>query len=314
MALSLQAKVLINVLMMLGTWATQSMSGRPFIDEDAITQKHEQWMAHHGRNYQDNAEKERRFQIFKTNLEFIENFNSNAINKTYQLSLNIFAELTDEEFLATYTGYRMPSLPKTNKTTPFKYADQADEVPENKDWREVEGVVTSVKNQQQCGCCWAFSSVGAVEGIIRNGVSLSAQQLVDCVSNNNGCGGGWMTNAFEYIIQNQGIVSEDDYPYNQVQGMCNSGTASNSAAKITGYRNVPSNDESYLKMAVANQPVSVAIDASTFKLYSGGFNGDCGTRLNHAVTLVGYGTSAEYGSKYWLIKNSWGVNWEKMAT
>lgn len=148
MALSLHAKVLFAVLMILGTRASQSMS-RPIMDEEAIVQKHEQWMAYHGRNYQDNEEKERRFQIFKTNLEYIENFNNNATN-TYKLSLNLFADLTDEEFFATYAGFRVPSLPKTNKTTHFKYADQADEAPESIDWRE-KGVVTSVKDQQQCG-------------------------------------------------------------------------------------------------------------------------------------------------------------------
>lgn len=148
-----------------------------------------------------------------------------------------------------------------------------------------------------------------MEGIIRDGVSLSAQQLVDCVSNNYGCNGGTMVNAFEYIIQNQGLASEENYPYTEMQGMC---TESNSVAKITGYENVPSNNENALKLAVANQPVSVAIDAygQSFKLYSGGvFNGDCGTQLTHAVTVVGYGVSSEDGSKYWLIKNSWGDNW-----
>ncbi|KAF2289458.1 hypothetical protein GH714_036340 [Hevea brasiliensis] len=283
MALSLQPKVCIAVLMILGIWASQTMS-RLFIDENAITQKHEPWMAQHRRNYQDNAEKKRRFQIFMTNWEYIKNFNTNATNKTYQLSLNKFADLADEEFFATYTGYRVPSLPNANKTTPFRYAEQADDVPESIDWRKIKGAVTSVKDQKQCGCCWAFSAVGAVEGKICNGVSLSAQELVDSVSDNDGCDGG----------------------------ICQSGTLNNSAAQISGYEDVPSNDEEALKMAVANQPVSVAIDAheTSFKLYNSGvFNGDCGTQLTHAVTLVGYGTSTEDGSMYWLIKNSWGDNW-----
>ena len=141
-----------------------------------------------------------------------------------------------------------------------------------------------------------------------NLVSLSEQQVLDCSTNgNNGCNGGFMDNAFQYIIGNGGLTTEDAYTYNEAQGMCQSAQP---VVTISSYQDVPSNDEEALAAAVANQPVSVAIDAQNFQFYSGGvMPGDsCGTNLNHAVTAIGYGM-AEDGSHYWLLKNQWGQNW-----
>lgn len=144
-------------------------------------------------------------------------------------------------------------------------------------------------------------------------VSLSEQQLVDCNSENNGCNGGIMSKAFEYIINNQGITTEENYPYQGSQQTCASTTESTDsvAATISGYETIPNNDEEALLKAVSQQPVSVAIDGSgdAFIHYSGGIvDGECGTHLTHAVTIIGYGTSEE-GTKYWLVKNSWGESW-----
>lgn len=157
--------------------------------------------------------------------------------------------------------------------------------------------------------------MAAVEGItkISSGqlIPLSEQQLLDCSTNgNNGCGGGWMGNAYQYIIQNQGLVSETDYPYQQVQETCKAQRAM-TAAKISKYEDVPSNDEKALLQAATMQPVSVCIEGGgrDFQNYQGGiFNGECGTQCNHAVAIVGFGTT-EDGTKYWLIKNSWGKSW-----
>ena len=117
-----------------------------------------------------------------------------------------------------------------------------------------------------------------------------------------------MDKAFEFIISN-GLTTETNYPYKGNDGTCNKEKAATQAATITSYEDVPANSESSLLQAVANQPVSVAIDAggSDFRFYKSGiFTGNCGNQLNHGVTAVGYGTSSD-GTKFWLVKNSWGA-------
>ncbi|OMO92558.1 hypothetical protein COLO4_17495 [Corchorus olitorius] len=302
------------LLFIFGTLASQAMSHA--VHEAAVAAKYEQWIADYGRKYLNNLEKEKRFKIFKDSLEYIESFNK-AGNRTYKLGLNEFSDLTHDEFLAI-TGSKMPILPPhsstSNISTSFRYESFSD-VPTSLDWREY-GAVTAVKNQLQCGVCWAFSAVAAIEGItqISSGIliSLSEQQLLDCSTNgNNGCEGGWMTNAFEYVMQNEGITAEEIYPYEATQGSCDIERSTIVFATISSYEEVPANDEEALLKAVTNQPVSVALDHNDpqFKYYqSGVYNGDCGTSLTHAVTIVGFGTD-EDGTDYWLLKNSWGETW-----
>lgn len=167
------------------------------------------------------------------------------------------------------------------------------------------------------GSCWAFSAVAATEGITKLStgklISLSEQELIDCDTKgeDEGCEGGLMDDAFKFILQNKGLTTEAAYPYEGTDGTCNAKAENSHAASIKGYEDVPANSESALLKAVANQPVSVAIEASgyEFQFYSSGvFNGSCDTNLDHGVTVVGYGVSDD-GSKYWLVKNSWGVKW-----
>nr|CAB3449970.1 unnamed protein product [Digitaria exilis] len=283
------------------------------LGDEAMKARYESWMAEHGRTYKDEAEKARRFQVFKENAEFIDRSNAVAGRK-YHLATNEFTDMTHDEFMAKYTGFK--PLPSGAKKVPgFKYenftlsSDDQQEV----DWRQ-SGAVTGVKNQGGCGCCWAFSAVGAVEGInaITTGqlVSLSEQQLLDCDTNgNNGCNGGNMDRAFNYIINDAGgLATEDSYPYTGTQGTCQ--LSGQPAVTINGYQGVPNGDEDALAAAVANQPVSVGVDGSTFQSYGGGvFPGEgCGTDITHAVTAVGYGVDQD-GTQYWLLKNSWGTTW-----
>nr|XP_009503011.1 PREDICTED: cathepsin S-like [Phalacrocorax carbo] len=167
-----------------------------------------------------------------------------------------------------------------------------------------------------CGSCWAFSAVGALEAQVKlktgKLVSLSAQNLVDCsmMYGNKGCSGGFMTEAFQYIIDNQGIDSDASYPYTAQNGTCQY-NASTRAATCSKYVELPYGDEAALKDAVANiGPVSVAIDATqpTFFLYRSGVYDDpqCTQKVNHAVLVIGYGTLND--KDYWLVKNSWGVS------
>lgn len=145
----------------------------------------------------------------------------------------------------------------------------------------------------------------------KNLTSLSEQQLVDCDTKDNaGCNGGLMDYAFQYIAKHGGVAAEAAYPYRARQGKCKV-KAAPAVVSIDGYEDVPANDEAALRKAVANQPVAVAIEASGshFQFYSEGvFTGACGTELDHGVAAVGYGIAAD-GTKYWIVKNSWGPEW-----
>ena len=144
-------------------------------------------------------------------------------------------------------------------------------------------------------------------------ISLSEQDLVDCDTSDEyqGCEGGLMDSAFQFIQDNHGLTTEASYPYERVDGTCNTNQKEKHAATINGHEDVPSNNEQALLKAVSSQPVSVAIDVrgSDFQFYSSGvFTGACGNGLDHGVTAVGYGVSND-GTKYWLVKNSWGTQW-----
>ncbi|XP_057506603.1 senescence-specific cysteine protease SAG39-like [Actinidia eriantha] len=300
--------ICLALLFILGALASQATSRS--LQDASLYERHKQWTARYGRVYKDTAEEEKRFNIFKDNVEYIESSNK-AANKPYTLGVNQFADLTNEEF-------KLRNRFKSHvcsTTTSFKYENMT-AVPSTMDWRK-KGAVTAIKDQGQCGCCWAFSVVAAMEGItqLTTGklIALSEQELVDCdvSGEDQGCNGGLMDDAFTFIQQNNGLTTESNYPYDGTDGTCNRNKEANHAAKITGYEDVPTNSESALLKAVANQPVSVAIDAGglDFQFYSSGvFTGDCGTDLDHGVAAVGYGTSDD-GTKYWLVKNSWGIGW-----
>jgi KDEL-tailed cysteine endopeptidase len=154
-------------------------------------------------------------------------------------------------------------------------------------------------------------SQGSVEGLdaIVTGKlkALSEQELVDCdTSHDHGCGGGLMDYAFDYIIDNGGLDTEANYPYVGQQQPCDKKKEARNVGKITGYEDVPHNNEKALLQAVSKHPVSIAIEADTFpfQFYATGVinTAACGTRLDHGVLIVGFGTDANTTTPYWIVK------------
>jgi C1A family cysteine protease len=263
---------------------------------------------------------ETRFSIFKTNLQNIIHHN-NDFNNNFTMDVNAFSDLEEDEFREKYLGglkhnnkYENGIMSVKPKCVTYNFTGMV--VPDEIDWRD-HNAVTPVKNQGQCGSCWSFSATGAIEGAYavktEKLITLSEEQLVDCSTSygNDGCNGGLMDGAFEYVIAN-GLCSENDYPYIASDGESNSKCQiCTSSVKITKCYDVESANQLALKEAVSIGPVSIAIEADTalFQSYSKGVitNSRCGTNLDHGVLIVGYGV--ENGNKYWLVKNSWGETW-----
>merc|ERR1712232_27595 len=238
----------------------------------------------------------------------------NSRNLSYKLGVNQFADLTADEFEMQHTGLKKPvklwgDLPYLGRDN---YSGKA--LVDSVDWT-TKGAVTPVKNQRKCGSCWSFSATGALEGAwgiaTGNLVSFSEQQFVDCDNVDHGCNGGMMDHAFQYAEKNA-ICTEESYPYAGSKGACeaSSCTVGLPLGAVTGYRDVEPDNEQALMEALLNNPVSVAIEAdrSAFQLYlSGVLSATCGSRLNHGVLAVGFGTDG--GQDYWKVKNSWGPTW-----
>lgn len=274
------------------------------------------WSNLYNRSYTSPTERDYRESVYTQNLALIAAHNSH--NHSWSLDLNQFADLTRYEFAEKYIsgGYqnRSTSLRGRTYTWSLLYTN-ASALPQAVDWT-TQGAVTPVKDQGQCGSCWAFSATGSMEGAwkLKDGllISLSEQQLVDCstAQGNQGCNGGLMDDAFQYVIKNNGITSESRYPYTATGPNTCMSTGKPVAASLVGFKDVPPGSELALMTAIAQQPVSVAVEAdqSVFQFYSGGvMTASCGSNLDHGVLAVGYGTQG--GQDYYKVKNSWGSSW-----
>ncbi|UYV60947.1 CTSL [Cordylochernes scorpioides] len=260
----------------------------------------------HGKNYQ-GLEDQVRKAIFEEKLKKIvqHNLEYDLGMHSYYLGINKYSDWSSQEF-----NKHMNGLIISEDRTMDLYEPSGDmELPSSLDWRS-KGYVTEVKDQEHCGSCWAFSTTGALEGqhYRKSGklVSLSEQNLVDCSTKNDGCGGGLMRDAFEYIMKNGGIDTEESYPYLGYNDDCHY-NKSNIGATCKGYKSINQDEESLKQALAAEGPISIAIDAGgNFQMYRGGVynNPDCANAmgsLNHGVLLVGYGQ--ENGMDYWLVKN-----------
>nr|ACF48469.1 cathepsin L [Triatoma brasiliensis] len=279
----------------------------------------EEWhvfKAMHGKTYKNQFEEMFRMKIFMDNKKKIEAHNAKYEQGevSYKMMMNHFGDLMVHEFKALMNGFKMSPDTKRNGEL---YFPSNSNLPKTVDWRQ-KGAVTPVKDQGQCGSCWSFSATGSLEGqvFLKTGklVSLSEQNLVDCSTSygNNGCEGGLMDQAFQYVSDNKGIDTEASYPYEARENTCRF-KKNKVGGTDKGHVDIPAGDEKALQNALATVgPISVAIDANhgSFQFYSKGVYNEpnCSSYdLDHGVLAVGYGT--ENGQDYWLVKNSWGPSW-----
>jgi len=273
-----------------------------------IESEFQKWAADHQKVYSP-EEYQTRLAIFTSNLDLIQQLNENAdAGATY--SLNKFADLSPQEFKAFYLGYVPSSSPR--EIEELELSTQA--VPDTFDWISKDKV-TPVKNQEQCGSCWAFSATENIESVwmIAKDLTpstfkpLAPQQIVDCDKRDGGCNGGNPPTAYDYIIEAGGQDTEASYPYHAVNQACQFKPA-DVEAKITSYKTI--SNEADMKTATATvSPLSICVDAAQWQFYSSGVMtpSQCGTSLDHCVQIVGYDTSVS--PPYWNVRNSWGTDW-----
>lgn len=283
-----------------------------FIEDNNIWNQFTNFQEKFNKKYTNLKELEFRLDIFKNNLKTI--IEHNLIpNKNFTMGVNQFTDLTPEEFKIQYaSGY--------NPLESFgclSFSRYIDNLPGQIDWT-TKNVVNPVRDQGQCGSCWAFATTANAESVwaIETGelLDLSEQYLVDCANGvgyfNMGCNGGQPDSALKYMI-NKGQCSETSYPYTAKQSTCQK-CGQPTDVKFSSCYDVTPNDQLALKSALSKNPVVVAIEADTkyFQSYSSGILTDalkCGTNLDHAVEIVGYGI--ENGISYWKVRNSWSQTW-----
>jgi cathepsin L len=269
------------------------------------------FVTEHRRTYGTKEEYEYRLSLFVQVYEDILAHDAEATG--YTKGINQFSDFSAYEWkqMQGYKPAQATSDDDMRSTMIFSEVG----LPASVDWRT--SAVTGVKNQGSCGSCWAFSTTGSLEGLsfIASGsktlTSYSEQQLVDCSTSygNMGCNGGLMDNAFAYAETHE-METEATYPYKGLDGTC-AYDASKGSFENTSFTDVATQDPAQLLLAVAAQPVSVAIQANrmVFQSYTSGIitSTNCGTNLDHGVLVVGYGT--EGTQDYWIVKNSWGPSW-----
>lgn len=289
------------------------------IQQDPAFALFQSWSQKHNKVYATDAETTTRFQNFKASMQKVaENNEMVAGTKGALFGLTRFADLTPEEFKAQYLLKEFLPTPEDQRQyLPPRASALA--APESFDWR-TRGKVTEVKNQGQCGSCWAFSVTENIESVwmIKKGLTnhtmdhLSPQQIVDCDHVDGGCNGGDTPTAYKYVIDAGGLETEKEYPYRAEDGKCKF-EKSKVYSHITGYRYATSkhDEKTLMDHTYSESPLSICVDAENWQLYSKGImtGPQCARRvtLDHCVQIVGYDHS--HNPPYWIVRNSWGRDW-----
>lgn len=271
---------------------------------DYIYQMFEKFIEKHNKVYFNTEEHNFRREIYIQRL--VEVYEHNQSGQGWFKGINRFSDLTDEEFKRMYLGYRKSFIEDVEELE----FDENEEFEASVNWKS-KGAVAAVKDQGNCGSCWAFSTVAGVEGAhkIKHGqlLTFSEQQLVDCATSsygNYGCDGGDLPGSFKYFAK-KGAETESAYPYKARDKSCKY-SKSDVKTTVSGYNSVKTYSDSALKSGLSKQPLAVCIDASALMSYSSGIISvnACGKRpeLDHCVLLYGYDSA-------WLLKNSWGTSW-----
>ena len=289
------------------------------VDVDTIMfQQFQKFIKKYHKRYASINEYLARFEVFKRNV--MAAFTENA---SYQTGITKFSDLTQQEFAKTYLNLNYDAMAVANFNPYVVKVKNA--APDAWDWRE-KGYVSPVKDQGSCGSCWAFSTVGNLEGLYykekQTMVTLSEQMLVDCDTYDSGCNGGLMENTFTWLKENGGIMTDTDYPYKGRKGTCQSDETKYVDMQITGYTKLgsgsstwdPVDEDEIKEFLYETGPLAVALNANPLQTYSSGIldktSSQCPTSgMNHAVTMVGYGHDDSQDKDYWIVKNSWGKNW-----
>jgi len=284
-------------------------------DYRALQADFDVWAQVYGKEYTDDLQYLHRMAIYGENVKRVQALNDASPEGGATFSLNKYADISPQEFNGKMLGYKPP----TERTEDGKqYLNLEGLVaPDAFDWIPL-GKVTPVKDQKQCGSCWAFSATENIESVwmIAKGLTpanmkqLAPQQIVDCDKKDGGCNGGDTPTAYEYVIQAGGMEPEADYPYRAVNEACHFNKA-DVFATISGFQYATkTKDENEMKVATATvAPLSICVDAEPWQFYSGGImkKAQCGTSLDHCVQITGYDTSG--ATPYWIVRNSWGMDW-----
>jgi C1A family cysteine protease len=270
------------------------------------------------KTYASQEEFSQRFQIFQENMKIAAEHQ--ARNPKARFGVTKFSDLTTEEFSKLYL---MPEADFKNKwvhPAPKNFTIRDNlrgPTPDRTNWDwSTKGYTTPVKNQGQCGSCWAFSATETIESQVYICTGklpvLAPEQIVDCdtAGQDQGCNGGFPSGAYEYVQSAGGMDTEASYPYTAGEsgegGNC-AFDATKVAAKITGYKSVNGESGLYTQLSTSG-PASICVDASSWQTYSGGVLTDCGSDVDHCVQLTGYANYNKQGA-YWIVRNSWGTDW-----